>query len=61
MSWITDMIVELNIECTEFRKGLNHFQRNRLVTENHFVVEVANMNHCLRRDSVTSWHLCQLQ
>jgi len=55
------MVVEMKLECTEFRKRLSHFQRNRLVTENHCAVEVLNMNHCLRRDSVTSWHLCQLQ
>jgi hypothetical protein len=61
MSWITDMLVELKLECIEFRKGLNPFQRNRLVTENHCAVEVLSMNCCLRRGSVTSWHLRQLQ
>ena len=35
MSRLTDMFVELNVECIEFRKGLNNFQSNRLVTENH--------------------------
>jgi hypothetical protein len=54
MSWIADMFVEMNIECIEFRKRLNHFQRNRLVTENHYTVSAAGMNHCLRRSNVTS-------
>jgi len=43
MSWITDMLVELKLGCSEFRKGLNHFQRNRLVTENHCSVEVLTL------------------
>jgi hypothetical protein len=55
------MLLELKLECIEFRKVLNHFQRNRLVTETHCAVEVLNMSHCLRRDNVTSWQLCQLQ
>jgi len=37
------MVVELKLECTEFRKGLSHFQRNRLVTENHCAVEVLTL------------------
>jgi hypothetical protein len=55
------MIVELKLEFIEFRKGLNPYQRNRLVTEDHCAVEVLSMNRCQRRGSVTSWHLRQLQ